>query len=269
MTRFTTFALFLLIAVSSQQTTANPNAAYNAAEEHATVVSSDGQMISLEFELSDLNRSEVEINGDPSDAVSVTVDGRRATFKRRTEDRYVFEYKLTGEENGGKPGPVDVAAAMEIPKDETTTYRITRDAALIVNHSNPIACAITSHRYGDRVGGIVFLDVSARHAVGPEKWDEGRPPIRIIKTELRHVAGNGEVVEDADVHPPFRLRLDTTRYANGPQTFKVVAYDTVDRRGEEAVRGEAGPGAPGQAVQDRERGSSAEDRQRDRLLPAG
>ncbi len=75
MTRFTTFALFLLIAVSSQQTTANPNAAYNAAEEHATVVSSDGQMISLEFELSDLNRSEVEINGDPFDAVSVTGEG--------------------------------------------------------------------------------------------------------------------------------------------------------------------------------------------------
>ena len=169
------------------------------------------------------------------DAVSVTVEGRRATFKQQTDNRYVFEYKLTGEENGGKPGPVDVAATMKIPKDETTTYHITRDVTLMVNHNNPVSCAITSHRDEDTVGGIVFLDVSARHALGAEESDEGRPPVHIIKAELRHMDSNGEVVEDADVHLPYRLRLDTTRYGNGPQTFKVVAYDTLDRRGEATI----------------------------------
>jgi len=169
------------------------------------------------------------------DRVSVTVDGNRAAFKSRAGDVYTFTYQVTGRENRGRPGAVDVAAVMEIPKSETTTYRITRDVAFVVNQINDVTCRITSHRNGAKASGTAFLEADARYGIGPEDLGPGRPEVRVIKTELRHVGAGAETVEDVDVLPPYRLRLDTTRYANGPQTFNVVAYDTLDRRGVASV----------------------------------
>ncbi|MBT3375186.1 MAG: hypothetical protein HN742_19445 [Lentisphaerae bacterium] len=169
------------------------------------------------------------------DSVSVTVDGNRAAFTSRAGDAYTFTYQVTGRENGGRAGAVDVAAVMEIPWSETTTYRITRDVALVVNQTNDVTCRITSHRDGAKASGTVFLEADARYGSAPEDLGPGRPEVRVIKTELRHVAAGAETVEDVDVSPPYRLKLDTTRYANGPQTFRIVAYDTLDRRGVAAV----------------------------------
>jgi len=165
------------------------------------------------------------------DGLSVTVAGKAATFKGRAGDAYTFVYQMTGRENGGQPGAVDVAAVMEIPRSKTTKYRVTRDVAFVVNQINDVRCRITSPRNGANVSGTVFLEADARYDIGPEDLGPGRPQVRVIKTELRHVAAGVETVEAVAVVPPYRLKLDTTRYANGPHTFKVVAYDTLDRRG--------------------------------------
>lgn len=77
MRRFQTFALLLLavVGVNSQLAAANSLTAANAVEQHATIISSDNSMISLEFELSDLSNSEVDVDGNPFDAVSVMGEG--------------------------------------------------------------------------------------------------------------------------------------------------------------------------------------------------
>ncbi|MBT7303958.1 MAG: hypothetical protein HN849_30780 [Victivallales bacterium] len=169
------------------------------------------------------------------DALSVTVDGNAAAFRSRAGDAYTFAYQVTGKENGGRAGAVEGAAVIEIPKSKNTTYRITRDVAFVVNQINDVTCRITSPRNGADVSGMVYLDAEARYDIGPEDLGPGRPEVRVIKTELRHVAAGVETVEDVDVLQPYRLKLDTTRYANGPHTFKVIAYDTLDRRGVASV----------------------------------
>jgi hypothetical protein len=170
----------------------------------------------------------------PPRAVSVTVDGRKATFQSQRGDSYFFTYKLTGDENAGKPGAVEVAAAMEVPH-LGAAWRVSRDVALIVNHINNLTCVITSPRRGQTVSGLAFIEARAGYQRGPEDLGPGRPEVRLLKVELRRAEDGKEVVEDADACPPYKLRLDTTRCPNGLHTFKVIAYDTLDRRGLAAV----------------------------------
>jgi len=44
-----------------------------------------------------------------------------------------------------------------------------------------------------------------------------------------------EIVEDTDVIAPYTLRLDSLRYGNGGHNFKMIAYDSLDRRGEATI----------------------------------
>ncbi len=53
--------------------------------------------------------------------------------------------------------------------------------------------------------------------------------MKILKTELRHV-GLEEEVLDTDLDPPYTLHVDTRRFSDGPHTFKVIAYGSLDRR---------------------------------------
>ena len=174
------------------------------------------------------------VSGLPSpepEAVAVTVDGTPARFLERTSDTYSFAFALSGRENGGRPGPVKVAAHIDIPRDPETKYRITRDVSLIVNHINNVTCRIVSHGDRAKVSGKIILEAVAGYGAAPEDLGEGKPEVRILKTELRHVDAEGETVEDADPHPPYRLKLDTTRFPAGLHRFKIIAYDTLDRRG--------------------------------------
>lgn len=198
------------------------------------------------------NRAELPI-ATPA-AVTLQVDGNSAALKSQEGNRYVFTYQVTGKENNGKPGPVDVAAVMIFSEEKPPSYRVTRDVALIVNHINNIQCTVTSHEDGQTVGGTTFLDVAAAYDKGPEDLGAGRPVVRILKTELRALDGDKETVEDADVQAPYRLRLDTTRYANGTHSFKVIAYDMLDRRGVASIdlniQNPAQPEAAGNLVAD-------------------
>ncbi len=170
-----------------------------------------------------------------TDNVTVTVDKNPANFISRQGDVYTYSYTLTGDENSGQVGAVEVTAVMDIDKDNHTTYHTTRDVALIVNHINNVTCRITSPGDNATVSGWVELDAEAVYDIGPEVLGAGQAEVQIIKTELRHVDGGQEVVEDTDVQAPYQLIVDTRRYANGPQTFKVIAYDTLDRRGEAEI----------------------------------
>jgi hypothetical protein len=167
---------------------------------------------------------------DPN-SLTVTVDGNPARFVRHTGSRYEFTYRLSGRENQGQPGAVDVIATMQ-PTVNGLSYRITRDVALIVNHINNIVCRVISPRPDQSVKGTILIVAEARHQRAPENLGPGRPEVRIIKTELRYIGKDGATVEDTAVIAPYRLHLDTMRYPNGPQRFKVIAYDTLDRRGE-------------------------------------
>lgn len=162
---------------------------------------------------------------------SVTVDGRPASFEARHGDSYRFTYRLTGRENEGRPGAVVVAATLDVG-DSGRNYRLGRDVALVVNRRNEVRCRILSPADGAEVSGTVSLEVEAFYEGEVEDLGDGRPEVKIIKTELRVIDGEREIVEDADWHPPFVLRFDTSRYPDGPRLLKVVAYDVLDRRGE-------------------------------------
>ncbi len=162
--------------------------------------------------------------------VTVTVDGIDAAFDHQDADRYIYTYTLSGTENSGMPGSVDIAATIDIINDTGTTFRFTRSVALVVHYSNNLYCYITTPANRDEVSGVVFLEVDAGYAATPVDLGPGHPEVRIMKVELQH-ADNGLVqVDDADLEAPYRLKLDTTRFENGQNTFQVVAYDTLDRR---------------------------------------
>jgi len=170
----------------------------------------------------------------PPQNVAVHVDGNPATFQGQNGDTYTFSYTLSGSENGGAVGLVDVTGVMEIPMDSETSYSLPRDALLVVNHRNEIATTVSSPPDGAPVSGWVPIEVTAEYATAPEILEPHEPDVRILKTELRH-AGVGDEVVTADVEPPYTLWVNTTRYANGSLPLRVLAYDTVDRRGEAAV----------------------------------
>jgi hypothetical protein len=170
----------------------------------------------------------------PPENVSVTVDGMTATFQSQNGDTFTFTYTLDGTENGGAVGIVEVAGVMEIPMDDETSFRMPRDAILVVNHRNELNVAIQSPSSGATVSGWLPIDVDATYGAAPEALEPQQPEVRILKTELRHLNGEEEVVT-TDVEPPYTLWLNTTRYSNGTQQFKVVAYDTLDRRGEASI----------------------------------
>ncbi len=177
------------------------------------------------------NRS--DLVPDSTDQITVTVAGNPATFSQQNGNDYVFSYTLTGDENGAQqePGAVNVAATMVVPRDDQTDYHVKRDVALIVNHINEIDCQITSHQDDQEVSGWAFIDATVAYDAVVEDLGPGRPEVRIIKTELRYENGSIDVVEDADTTAPYQLKVDSRRYANGSHTFKVIAYDTLDRRG--------------------------------------
>jgi hypothetical protein len=166
----------------------------------------------------------------PPGNVSVTVDGNPATFVGQSGDTFEFSYELTGGENGGAVGLIDVSGVMDVPFTAESAYRCSRDVAFVANHRNELSAAITSPAPGAAVSGWVPIDVSAAYESGPELLAPQQPDVKILKTELRHVGAEEEVL-DTDVDPPYTLHADTTRFADGQQTFKVIAYDTLDRRG--------------------------------------
>ncbi|MCK5611646.1 right-handed parallel beta-helix repeat-containing protein [Candidatus Pacearchaeota archaeon] len=162
----------------------------------------------------------------------VTVDGNTATWVSTNGDVHTYTYTITGNENGGSVGVVDVRA--EFHQNDVQTNIATRDVALVVNQINDLNCDITSHEDQEEVSGTITIDASAYYDLSPEDLGPGRPEVHIIKTELRNIDAN-EIVEDADVYGPYSLMLDTTRYGNGLHDFRVIAYDTLDRRGEAAI----------------------------------
>jgi hypothetical protein len=170
----------------------------------------------------------------PPENVTVHVDGNPATFQHQNGDSYTFRYTLTGSENGGAVGVVDVNAVMRVPMDGETSYSFPRDALLVVNRRNEIVTAVSSPPDGASVSGWVPIHVDAAYSESPEVLEPQEPDVRILKTELRHAGSGGEVVT-TDLEPPFTLWLNSTRYANGPLPLRAIAYDTVDRRGEDSV----------------------------------
>lgn len=166
--------------------------------------------------------------------VSVTVDGQPATFVSQDGDSYTFTYELTGEENGGEVGRIDVAGVMDVPFTEDSAYRCSRDVAFVVNHRNEIAASITAPAPDSTVSGWAAIDASAAYASGPETLGPGDPEVKILKTELRHVGAVEEVL-DTDLDPPYTLHVDTRRLADGPHTFKLIAYGSLDRRGVDEI----------------------------------
>ncbi len=189
----------------------------------------------------------------PAQNVSVTVDGNPATFVSQQGDEFTFTYQLTGAENGGEVGLIDVAGVMDVPYAPGSVMRATRDVAFVANHRNELSAAITAPAPGTTVSGWAEIAVSASYAVGPETLAPREPDVRILKTELRHV-GSVEEVLDTAIDPPYALHVDTRRFADGPQTFKVVAYDTLDRRGIATivldVSNGAQPAVPGNLLAD-------------------
>ncbi|MFH1802508.1 MAG: hypothetical protein ABH864_03580 [archaeon] len=158
--------------------------------------------------------------GGPMEAF---VDGNPVELVSSEDNEYLFSYTLSGEENLGEEGVVKVLAT-------NSTY--SRDVALVVNRINEIDLDITSHVDGDVVSGTIFLDVDAHYEQEPLDLGEGKPEVYIIKTELSSECG---FVEDADTYEPYSLKLDTTRFSNGNHYFKVIAYDTLDRRAEKII----------------------------------
>lgn len=179
----------------------------------------------------------------PPANLTVTVDGNPATFVSQAGDTFQFTYQLTGTENGGVIGVVDVAGVMDVPVDAEWSFRCKRDVALIVNHRNELGCSITSPLPGSMVSGWLPLQVSAAYATAPEILAPQKPEVRILKTELREVGGE-EAVLDTDVEPPYTLHVDTTRFEDGPREFKVIAYDTLDRRGVATITVNVNNGIP-------------------------
>lgn len=165
----------------------------------------------------------------PPENVSVTVDGRAAAFVRQSGDAYEFTYELTGSENGGEVGIVDVAAVMEIPIDETSVYSIPRDVALVVNQRNALRTHVTAPLDGAAVDGWAEIGAEAAHEQGPEVLEPRQPDVRVLKTELRRHE-DGEEVLDVDPESPSIFHLDTRRLPNGSRRLRVQAYDTIDRR---------------------------------------
>jgi hypothetical protein len=170
----------------------------------------------------------------PPENLTVSVDGNPATFVSQDGDTYGYTYTLDGTENGGTIGVVDVRGVIEIPMDDETSYVIDRDAVLVVNHRNALTAEVLSPSENAQVGGWVPVEVAAGYDAAPEVLDPQEPEVRVLKTELRHI-GTAESVVTTDVEAPYTLWVNTTRYANGPQPFRAVAYDTLDRRGEATV----------------------------------
>lgn len=166
--------------------------------------------------------------------VSVTVDGHPAVFSGQSGEEFHFTYQLTGAENGGAVGLVDVAGVMDVPMNEETSFRCQRDVALVVNQRNELGCAITSPAAGSAAGGWVPIQVTAAYTGTPEILEPHQPEVGILKTELRAAGGDEEVL-DADAEPPYTLFLDSSRFPDGPREFKVIAYDTLDRRATAAI----------------------------------
>jgi hypothetical protein len=197
--------------------------------------------------------NESEFENPPPGSVTVSVDGNPATFVSQNGSSYEFSYTLSGGENAGAVGVVDVVGAMEIVMDAESSYSMSHDALLVVNHRNELGAAITSPSEGATVSGWVSLEVSAAYASAPETLEPHQPEVRILRTELRHLGAVEEVV-DGDVEPPYELRVNTTRYPNGTNQFRVIAYDSLDRRGEATislnVQNPAPAGAAGNRVAD-------------------
>jgi hypothetical protein len=184
-----------------------------------------------------LSITAVNDSGRPApspEAVSVTVDGEPASFVSQDGDRFEFSYTLTGSENGGEVGLIDVAAAMDVSYDDDTVLRSSRDVAFVVNRRNELSATILGPQAGATVSGWVPLEVSAEYEQGAETLRPRDPEVRILKTELRYGGAEGEVIDTA-VEPPYILHLDSRRFPDGAQPFTVVAYDTLDRRGVDEI----------------------------------
>lgn len=175
--------------------------------------------------------NDTELPAPAPENVSVTVDGRPATFVSQEGDNYTFTYELTGEENGGEVGLIDVAGVMDVPFTEGSAYRCSRDVAFVVNHRNELAVSITAPAPDSTVSGWTAIDLSVAYPAGPETLGPGDPEVRILKTELRHLGVAEEEVIDTDLNPPYTLYVDTRRFSDGPHTFRVIAYGSLDRRG--------------------------------------
>jgi len=166
----------------------------------------------------------------PPENVSVAVDGRPATFVRSEGDEFTFTYELTGDENGGAVGLIDVTGVMDVPFTEESAFRCSRDIAFVANHRNELSATVGSPLPGSTVSGWVAIDLEAGYPAGPETLAPQEPEVKILKTELRYLGPGGEVL-DTDIDPPYTLHLDTRRFPDGQHTFKAIAYDTLDRRG--------------------------------------
>ena len=166
----------------------------------------------------------------PPQNVSVAVDGRPATFVGSAGNEFTFTYELTGEENGGAVGLIDVTGVMDVPFTEGSAIRCRRDVAFVANHRNELSASVTAPPPGTTVSAWTAIDLNAGYAVGPEALAPQEPEVKLLKTELRHL-GPVEEVLDTDLDPPYTLHLDTRRFPDGEHTFKAIAYDTLDRRG--------------------------------------
>lgn len=186
------------------------------------------------------------LDAPPPENVSVSVDGNPASFVSQDGDHYTFTYEITGGENGGGVGLIDVSGVMDVPFTHGSSYRATRDVAFVVNHRNALTASVRAPAQGGTVSGWVAVDVDAGYALGSEELLAHQPEVKILKVELRHVDAGGEEVLDADVEAPYTLRFDSRRLADGEQSFKVIAYGTLDRRAVETLTLDLqnGPGMP-------------------------
>jgi hypothetical protein len=175
------------------------------------------------------------LDAPPPGNVSVSVDGNPASFVSQDGDDFTFTYEISGTENGGSVGLVDVSGVMDVPFTSGSVYRATRDVAFVVNHRNELSASVTAPAQGSTVSGWAAIEVDASYALGPEELLAHEPDVRILKVELRHVGAGEEEVLDADVEAPYTLRFDSRRLPDGEQTFEVIAYGTLDRRAVETL----------------------------------
>lgn len=163
----------------------------------------------------------------------VGVDGWKADYTKSEGNKHFFSYVVSGEENNGGVGVVNVAA-YKIYRNSPINASNMREVALAVNHRNDLHLDITSHAENEIVSGTVIINASAWYDTAVEENSEGKPEVYVIRTVLEST--ENEMVEDADVLAPYSLKLDTSRYENGLHEFKITVYDTIDRKAEKIIR---------------------------------
>ncbi|MCK5458574.1 MAG: carbohydrate binding domain-containing protein, partial [Thermoplasmatales archaeon] len=144
-----------------------------------------------------------------------------------------YQYTVTGNENNGQPGRVNIEAISQSKYyyDIYPNKAHYRSAAIIVNHYNNLIVS-PSIADGTTVTGVIELSANAAYTgdVEAEFIEEGGPP-KGMGIELWM---DGKLF-DQKVEPPGNFVINTQELTNGPHEITIKVYDYLYRCAEESI----------------------------------